>query len=360
MFGFAWLNIIIVLVLMTGMSHDILLVYRHAIAFLVIAPFAFFLERNVRPQSTLPIFLRIMALGILEPVLDQNLYNVGITHTSATMRATFANMLPAITFILMIIFRLEKVNVKKFHSVAKVVGTIITVMGAMLMTLYTGPTIKFNKFAGSIQNTTESANKHHCFIGILYLLGSICNALGFFILKSFTLKKYLVALSLAALVCLMGIVEGAVVSLIFERDMIVWRVGFNYRLLVVAYSEMICSGLAYYVQRVVIKERGPVFTTSFSPLSMIIIAALGAIVLKELVHLGSILGPIFIMSELYIMVWGKSKESQSTLEQTNQEVPVVTTTSVSSSEEDEIKELLVDHGGIVNDLEGEIQELPVD
>ncbi|GKV45036.1 hypothetical protein SLEP1_g52165 [Rubroshorea leprosula] len=271
-------------------------VYRHAIAFLVIAPFAFFLKRNVRPQSTLPIFLRIMALGILEPVLDQNLYNVGITHTSATMRATFANMLPVITFILMIIFRLEKVNVKKFHSVA----------------------------------------------------------------TSFTLKKYPVALSLAALVCLMGIVEGAVVSLIFERDMIVWRVGFNYRLLVVAYSGVICSGLAYYVQRVVIKERGPVFTTSFSPLSMIITVALGAIVLKELVHLGSILGPIFIMSELYIVVWGKSKESQSTLEQTNQEVPAVTATSVSSSEEDEIKELPVDHGGIVNDSEGEIQELPVD
>ncbi|GLT32610.1 hypothetical protein SLA2020_072650 [Shorea laevis] len=99
-FGFAWLNIITVLVLMTGMSHYILSVYCHVIAFLVIAPFAFVLKRNVRPQLTLHIFLRIMARGILEPVLDQNLYNVGITHTSATMGATFANMLPAITFTL--------------------------------------------------------------------------------------------------------------------------------------------------------------------------------------------------------------------------------------------------------------------
>lgn len=49
---------------------------------------------------------------------------------------------------------------------------------------------------------------------------------------------------------------------------------------------VVCSGMAYYVQGVVIRERGPVFVTSFSPLCMIITAALGAIVLAEQVHLG--------------------------------------------------------------------------
>lgn len=47
-----------------------------------------------------------------------------------------------------------------------------------------------------------------------------------------------------------------------------------------------CSGIAYYVQGTVIKERGPVFVTAFSPLCMIITAALGAFVLSEQVHLG--------------------------------------------------------------------------
>lgn len=47
-----------------------------------------------------------------------------------------------------------------------------------------------------------------------------------------------------------------------------------------------CSGLAYYMQSVVNRVRGPVFVTAFSPLSMIITAVLGAIILSEQVHLG--------------------------------------------------------------------------
>jgi len=48
---------------------------------------------------------------------------------------------------------------------------------------------------------------------------------------------------------------------------------------------VICSGMEY-VQGVVTRERGPVFVTSFSPLCMIITAALGSLVLAEQVHLG--------------------------------------------------------------------------
>lgn len=49
---------------------------------------------------------------------------------------------------------------------------------------------------------------------------------------------------------------------------------------------VVCSGIAYYVQGVVNKARGPVFVTAFSPLCMIITAVLGAIILAEQVHLG--------------------------------------------------------------------------
>jgi drug/metabolite transporter (DMT)-like permease len=49
---------------------------------------------------------------------------------------------------------------------------------------------------------------------------------------------------------------------------------------------IMCSGIAYYVQGIVIKERGPVFVTAFSPLCMIIVTLLGSIILSEVVTLG--------------------------------------------------------------------------
>jgi drug/metabolite transporter (DMT)-like permease len=49
---------------------------------------------------------------------------------------------------------------------------------------------------------------------------------------------------------------------------------------------IMCSGVAYYVQGMVIKERGPVFVTAFSPLCMIIVTILGSFILCEVVTLG--------------------------------------------------------------------------
>ncbi|KAA8538491.1 hypothetical protein F0562_028138 [Nyssa sinensis] len=50
------------------------------------------------------------------------------------------------------------------------------------------------------------------------------------------------------------------------------------------------------------------FVTAFSPLCMIITAVLGATVLSEPIHLGSLIGAIIIVIGLYSVVWGKSKD----------------------------------------------------
>lgn len=47
-----------------------------------------------------------------------------------------------------------------------------------------------------------------------------------------------------------------------------------------------CTGMAYYLQAVVMKERGPVFVTAFSPLCMIIVAFMGSTILAEEIALG--------------------------------------------------------------------------
>ncbi|GMJ15179.1 Usually multiple acids move in and out Transporters 17 [Hibiscus trionum] len=310
-FGYAGMYIISLVSFKHGMSNFVLTTYRHLVATIVIAPFAFVLERKIRPRMTLPVFLRILALGFLEPVLDQNLYYLGMKNTSATYSSAFVNMLPAVTFILAMIFRLEKMNLKKIRSVAKIVGTAITVAGAMVMTLYKGPVVDFIKSGGAEHHgsATESAHKHWV-SGTIMVLGSILSWASYFILQSFTLNKYPAELSLTAWICFVGMIEDGIVALIMVRDLSAWKVGWDSRLLAAAYSGIVCSGIAYYVQGVVIRERGPVFLTSFSPLCMIITAALGTFVLAEKVHLGSILGAIIIVSGLYTVVWGKSKEGK--------------------------------------------------
>ncbi|XP_027332310.1 WAT1-related protein At1g44800 [Abrus precatorius] len=310
-FGYAGMYIITMVSFKHGMSHWVLSVYRHIVATLIMAPFAFFLERKIRPKMTLPVFLRLAVLGFLEPVLDQNLYNMGMKNTSTTFASATVNVLPAITFIMALIFRLETVNLRKIHSIAKVIGTAVTVSGAMVMTLYKGPELQIIKGQASHHESASGTepSEQHWVLGTVMLIASCGGWASFFILQSFTLKMYPAELSVTSWICFLGIFEGAIASLIFERDMSVWSIGWDSRLLACVYSGVVCSGMAYYVQGVVTRERGPVFVTSFSPLCMIITAALGSIVLAEQVHLGSIIGAIIIVSGLYTVVWGKSKDS---------------------------------------------------
>ncbi|KAG6419802.1 hypothetical protein SASPL_116314 [Salvia splendens] len=308
-FGYAGMHIVLLLSFKRGFSHWVFVVYRHAVATVFFAPFAYYFEKKIRPKMTKSIFFKIMLLGFLEPVLDQNLYGVGIQYTSATFAAATVNILPAVTFIMAVVFRLEKVNLKKVHSLAKVIGTTVTVIGAMLITLYKGPAINILFFShGGHHEAASTAADQHWVTGTIMLLGCINN----------TLKEYPAELSLTTLICLMGTVEGGIVAAIMERRPSAWAIGFDARLLAATYSGLVCSGIAYYLQSVVNKAKGPVFVTSFSPLSMIITAFF-------------VVGAVIIVSGLYCVVWGKTKEDSAAKDIKSQQLPVVIDMSASDN-----------------------------
>ncbi|KAH1030123.1 hypothetical protein J1N35_046058 [Gossypium stocksii] len=98
---------------------------------------------------------------------------------------------------------------------------------------------------------------------------------------------YPAELSLTALICFIGTMGGAAVSFAMERDLNAGKIVWDSSLLAAVYSGVVCSGIAYYAQGVVIREQGPVFVTAFSPLCMIITAVLGSMILAQKIHLGS-------------------------------------------------------------------------
>lgn len=49
---------------------------------------------------------------------------------------------------------------------------------------------------------------------------------------------------------------------------------------------VMCSGVTYYIQGVVMKIKGPVFVTAFNPLSLILVAILSSFILSEIMFLG--------------------------------------------------------------------------
>ncbi|KAH8506189.1 hypothetical protein H0E87_013132 [Populus deltoides] len=237
--GFAGMDILSKAALNQGMSNYVLVVYRHAVATVVIAPFAAILDKKLRPKMTLSIFIKLVALSLLEPVIDQNLYFLGMKYTTATFAAAIVNVLPAITFIIAWIVRLEKVKIGSLHSQAKLAGTIATVAGAMLMTLMKGPLIEFFRIKGNAyhENGTGGIDLHSSIKGALMITVGCFSWACFMILQAITLKSYPVELSLTAWICLLGTIEGAVVALVAENGKpSVWAINWDMKLLAAVYS----------------------------------------------------------------------------------------------------------------------------
>ncbi|OAY84498.1 WAT1-related protein, partial [Ananas comosus] len=315
-FGYAGMNIITKVSLNHGMSHYVLVVYRHAFATLSIAPFALILERKVRPKMTFLVFVQIFVLGLLGPVIDQNFYYAGLKFTSPTFSCAMSNMLPAMTFAMAVLFRMEKVDVKKIRCQAKVVGTLVTVAGAMLMTLYKGPIVEmvWTKHIHTRHADMQAApvpTDQEWFKGSIFLIIATLAWASLFILQAATLKKYDAPLSLTSLICFVGTIQAIAVTFVMEHKTSVWRIGWDMNLLAAAYAV-----------RLVIQSRGPVFASAFSPLMMIIVAIMGSFILAEKIYMGGVSGSVLIVAGLYSVLWGKYRENKEKKEQEAMEIPL--------------------------------------
>lgn len=354
-FGFAVIIIVNLICLKRGLSNYVLVVYRNVVATVAVAPLALVFERKIRPKMTLSVFIKIMALALIEPVIDLNLCYMGMKYTSATFATAMINILPAITFIMAVLFRLEKVKLSSIRSQAKIFGTVLALGGATIMTFYKGPIIEMmsSRTALHAATPTSSITAQNWIAGPIMLLGSCVAWASFFILQSVTLKEYPVELSLTTLIVFFGMLQGAAVALVVERDFSAWAIGFDSRLLAPVCSGIIGSAFAYYVQGAVLKERGPVFVTAFSPLCMIITAALGSLILSEQMHLGSIIGAIVVVGGLYSVIWGTSKDHEAPPIGTNEknsstDFPVATTNATGGNTGIAVIDIWSTNGEIIN------------
>ena len=82
--------------------------------------------------------------------------------------------------------RMEKLNLKKVRCQAKLVGTIVTVAGAMLMTLYRGPLLEmvWSKHIHPRKSyTTDIAGHKDWFKGSVFLIIATLSWSGLFVLQ---------------------------------------------------------------------------------------------------------------------------------------------------------------------------------
>ncbi|KAK8472642.1 hypothetical protein PHAVU_002G268800 [Phaseolus vulgaris] len=275
-----------------GMNNFIFVFYRQTAATIFLIPFAFFFEW-------------------ITASLD--IYGIALIYTSATLAASITNCLPAITFFLALLFRIEVLKVNSAPGVAKLVGVVACLTGAAILAFYKGPHLEllshfnllgYHKSQEHLGHAASPSWIKGCF---LMLLSSTFWGM-WLVLQTFVIKGYPSKLLFTTLQCFLSSIQSLGIALAVERDIEQWKLGWNVRLLAVVYCGIMVTGVTYYLQAWVIEKKGPVFLAMATPLALIMTIISSSFILGEIITLGSLLGSIVLVIGLYCVLWGKSRE----------------------------------------------------
>ncbi|MED6109649.1 hypothetical protein PIB30_035644 [Stylosanthes scabra] len=302
-----------------GMSNHVFVAYAYAIATLVLIPAPFISKRSrVVPPLSFSILSKIVLLGIIGSS-SQILGYAGISYSSPTLASSIGNLVPAFTFLLAIFFRMEKISVKSRSSQAKVMGSIISIGGAFALTFYKGPsmTISNNSHTKITSlpslllhqpiNTLKSVDTNWVIAGILLIADYLLVSL-WYILQVDVLKDYPDELSMLFFYNVTSTITSTIVGSIMEPNASAWKISLDISLLSILCSGLLGKFLSNAIYAWVIHIKGPVYVTSFKPLSIVISIAMGVMFLGDTLYLGSVIGATIISIGLYTVLWGKSKE----------------------------------------------------
>ncbi|GAB2217707.1 hypothetical protein Drorol1_Dr00000911 [Drosera rotundifolia] len=292
-----------------GMNPHVYMTYRHIVAALVMLPFAYFLERKVRPKLTIALFAEIFVLSLLGVGLTLNMYFASLRYTSPTFLASMVNTVASLTFLIAIALRLETLDFCKPRGAAKVMGTIISLAGVTTMTLYKGSALR-NLWHPLISIQGRSMFHEDWIKGSILIVASCITWSMWYIMQAFTLKRYPAQISLTVWMSFIGAAQSAVFAAFVENKLAAWKIGFNIDMWSAIYAGVICSGLIIFIQLWVTEEKGPVFVTMFNPLSTILVSVIAYFILGEKLYVGSIIGGVVVILGLYLLLWGKEEDQE--------------------------------------------------
>ncbi|PKI48348.1 WAT1-related protein At3g18200 [Punica granatum] len=312
-FCFAGFHIVSRLALNIGVSKVVYPVYRNIIALLLLSPAAYFLEKKDRPPLTFSLVVQFFLLALLGITANQGFYLLGLYYASPTFASAMQNSVPAITFLMASALGLEHVHIARRDGLPKVVGTIASVGGATVITLFKGPLLHQTWTQGNTvrigDNVTATKTQNWSW-GCIYLVGHCMSWAGWMVLQAPVLKKYPAKLTLTSFTCFFGLLQFLVIAAFVETDFENWKIQSGEELFTILYAGVVSSGFVIYLQTWCIHKGGPVFVAAFQPVQTVLVAAMATLIFGDQLYSGRIIGAILIMIGLYAVMWGKSNEKR--------------------------------------------------
>ncbi|ESQ32664.1 hypothetical protein EUTSA_v10004485mg [Eutrema salsugineum] len=298
-----------------GLNSYAFLGYSYLLASLLLLPSPFLSNRSRSlPPLSFSILCKIGLLGLLGSMYVITGY-IGIKYSNPTLASAISNITPALTFILAVIFRMEKVSFKERSSVAKVMGTILSLVGALVVVLYHGPRVFLAssppyKNHRRISPPLSSSNSDWIIGGCLLTIKDIFVSASF-ILQAHIMTEYPAAFTVSFFYTLCVSILTSLTGLAVENSSI-WIIRFDITLISIV-TMGIFTPVYYVIHSWTVRYKGPLYLAIFKPLSILIAVVMSAIFLGDSIYLGCLIGGVLITLGFYAVMWGKANEENTRL-----------------------------------------------
>ncbi|KAI4349880.1 hypothetical protein L6164_010424 [Bauhinia variegata] len=314
--GFAGMTITSKLAIESGMSPLVLVVYRQILATASMAPFAYFLERfpsETHPGCCLENSSQVDMANYVPDIfifLNWNDRKPGILLCGVKICIRHNCMC------------IEQSDPSfDFHPCrplqAKVLGTILCVGGALLLSLYHGESIGLGeskihwKYAEKMMQQGEdsdSSTKTNLLLGPFMIILSTISWSLWFIIQAKMSAHFPAPYTSSTYMFLLASIECTVIALCFQHSPSAWSLTSTIRLTSTLYAGILCTGLAYSLMSWTIQRKGPLYTSVFTPLQIVLAAILSWALLREKLYVGTAVGSLLIVVGLYSVLWGTNKD----------------------------------------------------
>ncbi|KAL3511254.1 hypothetical protein ACH5RR_030655 [Cinchona calisaya] len=316
--------------ILSGMTTFSFAFYSSALASLILLTCSYLFNRSACPQLSCNFVGCCFLIGLFG-FLVQIFGYAGTLYASATLTSAMMNLIPGFTFVLTVIFRMEIVDRRSFSTLAKSIGTIVAIIGALVATLYQGPPLLSIPSHSNLTLHPLTQSSSWLLGGLLLGIDCVISSL-FIIAQAFVLKKYPVELIIMFVYSCFVAILSVAASLILERDLSSWSLKSKTRLFAVIYAGCFGNVFQVTIGAWCVRKKGPLFVTTFHPLGVVIATAVGVIFLHDTIYLGSLVGSVIIVIGFYSVMWGKAKERKvvddnvvKSLESGSEKVPLLIT-----------------------------------
>ncbi|PON75974.1 Plant-drug/metabolite exporter [Trema orientale] len=291
-----------------GLSFFVFTTYSHILGSLILLILSLIFSRGGLPPFNQSVLYRIIILSVMG-FLAIMCGLKGIEHSSPALASSISTLAPPFTFVLAVLFRMEILDLRSSTTQAKVLGTIVSISGALVAILYKGPTILSSKSMKVPYHSLGTSQANWAIGGFLLAIQNLMFSASH-ILQAQILLMYPAKVNVA-LMYLLGMTLIAIpVSFMVEKDLSAWMLKPDIKLVTILYSGLFGQAFIVVVHCCCLTLKGPFYISIFKPLSIVIAAAASFIFLGDDLHLGSVVGGIILLLGFYSVLWGKAKEQE--------------------------------------------------